>query len=85
MTPQVLDKLKSVSARYEQLMRLVSDATVQADPPTYRTHTKALAEIQPLVDKFREHEQLEAQLADALLLHDLAVQTRGQRELARIG
>ena len=65
MTPQVLDKLKSVSARYDQLMRLVSDATVQADPPTYRTHTKALAEIQPLVDKFREHEQLEVQLKDA--------------------
>jgi peptide chain release factor 1 len=65
MTPQVLDKLKSVAARYEQLMRLVSDASVQADPPTYRTHTKALAEIQPLVDRYREHETLEAQYKDA--------------------
>lgn len=65
MTPQVLDKLKSVSARHEQLMRLVSDASIQADPPTYRTHTKALAEIQPLVDRFREHQELEAQLKDA--------------------
>ncbi len=65
MTPQVLEKLKSVSARYDQLMRLVSDASVQADPPAYRTHTKALAEIQPLIEKFREHEALERQLADA--------------------
>ena len=65
MTPQVLDKLKSVSARYDQLMRLVSDATVQADPPTYRKHTKALAEIQPLVDKFAEYQATEKQMADA--------------------
>ncbi len=65
MTPQVLDKLKSVSARYEQLMRLVSDASIQADPPTYRTHTKALAEIQPLIERFREYEQLDAQFKDA--------------------
>ncbi len=65
MTPQVLDKLKSVEARYEQLMRLVSDASVQADPPTYRTHTKALAELQPLVDRYHEHAQLEQQLKDA--------------------
>jgi peptide chain release factor 1 len=65
MTPQVLDKLKSVAARYEQLMRLVSDASVQADPPTYRTHSKALAEIQPLVDRFREYVALEAQFQDA--------------------
>jgi peptide chain release factor 1 len=65
MTPQVLDKLKSVSARYEQLMQLVSDASIQADPPTYRTHTKALAEIQPLIERFREYERLEQQLKDA--------------------
>ena len=46
-------------------MRLVSDATVQADPPTYRTHSKALAELQPLVDRYREYETLAAQLKDA--------------------
>jgi peptide chain release factor 1 len=65
MTPQVLDKLKSVEARYEQLMTLVSDAGVQADPPTYRKHSKALAELQPLVDAYREHQTLSGQLADA--------------------
>ena len=65
MTPQVLDKLKSVAVRYDQLMALVSDATIQADPPTYRKHSKALAEIQPLVDKFAEYQAAEKQLADA--------------------
>ena len=53
MTPQVREKLKSVAARYEELTRLVSDPAVQADPPTYRTHAKAIAELQPLVDHHR--------------------------------
>jgi peptide chain release factor 1 len=65
MTPQVLEKLKSVEMRYGQLTALVSDASVQADPPTYRTHSKALAELQPLVDGYREYLDLESQLKDA--------------------
>ena len=51
MTPQVFDKLKSIAARYEELTRLVSDPAVQADPPTYRTHAKELAELQETVDR----------------------------------
>jgi peptide chain release factor 1 len=65
MTPQVLDKLKSVAARYDELTRLVSDPAVQADPPTYRTHSKALAELQPLVDRYREYERARDGLAQA--------------------
>src|SRR5262245_40963546 len=55
MTSQVLEKLKSVEARYEELTRLISDATVQADPPTYRKHMKALADIEDLVDRYRQY------------------------------
>lgn len=65
MTPQVLDKLKASAARYEELTRRVSDPAVQADPPTYRTHSKALAELQPLVDGFREYERARDGLAQA--------------------
>ncbi|MEZ5320068.1 MAG: peptide chain release factor 1 [Vicinamibacterales bacterium] len=65
MTPQVRDKLVAAEARYEELMRLVSDSAVQADPPTYRTHSKALAELQPLVDTYREFQRVEAELAEA--------------------
>ncbi len=65
MTPQFLEKLKSKAARYEELTRLVSDPAVQADPPTYRTHSKALAELQPLVDGFREYERARDGLAQA--------------------
>jgi peptide chain release factor 1 len=65
MTPQVVDKLRSVESHYEELARLVSDPAVQADPPTYRTHSKALAELQPLVDAFHEYQQVEGELAQA--------------------
>jgi peptide chain release factor 1 len=65
MTPQVLDKLKATAARYDELMQLVADPAVQADPPTYRTHSKALADLQETVDRYREYEAVERQLADA--------------------
>ncbi len=65
MTAQVLEKLKSIAGRYDELTRLVSDSAVQADPPTYRTHTKALAELQPTVDCYREIQQVEHELAEA--------------------
>ena len=65
MTPQVVQKLKSVVARHAELLRLVSDSAVQADPPTYRTHAKALAEVQPLVDKYDEYERLSHEMAQA--------------------
>ena len=63
MTPQVHEKLKSIAARYETLMTLVGDAAVQADPPTYRKHTKELADLEPLVEAHRRHTQLAEELA----------------------
>jgi peptide chain release factor 1 len=65
MTPQVLEKLKAVEARYEELTRLVSDPAVQADPPTYRTHSKALFEMQDTVDRFREFQAADRELREA--------------------
>lgn len=51
----MFDKLTAVESRYEQLMALVSDSSVQADPTAYRTHAKALADLQPLVERFRDY------------------------------
>ena len=66
MTPQVLEKLKSTSARYEDLTRLLSDPAVQSDATAYRTNAKALAEIEPLVECHRHYDRASAQLAEAL-------------------
>jgi peptide chain release factor 1 len=65
MTEQILGKLKATAARYDELTRLLGDPAVQADPPAYRTHSKALAEIEPVVECYREIEQVERELADA--------------------
>jgi peptide chain release factor 1 len=70
MTPQVREKLKSVEARYDELTTLVSDPAVQADPPTYRTHSKALADLQELVDSHHQFQRAEQQLAQAREVSD---------------
>ena len=52
MTRQVAEKLKSMEARYQELMRLVSDPVVQADQTAFRTHSKALVELQQIVEGY---------------------------------
>jgi peptide chain release factor 1 len=61
----MLDKLIAVEAKYDELLALLGDATVQADPPKYRTHAKALAEIEPIVEKFREYKAVVAEITQA--------------------
>jgi peptide chain release factor 1 len=65
MTPAVLDKLKSVEARYDALTHLISGAAVQADPAAYRAHSKELAEIEELVERFREYRRVADSAAEA--------------------
>ena len=72
MQPHVLEKLKQSESRYEQLMTLVADPAVQSDGNAYRKYSKELAEVQPLVEDYREFLKL---------AHDLA----GAREMAGTG
>ena len=82
------DKLERVEQRYRTLMGLVSDAAVQADPAEYRTHTKALAEIQPLVDKFRDYKAVETEIEQARELvggDDPEMRDLAEQELRELG
>ena len=49
----MFDKLQTIEMRYDELMAMLSDGSVQADPAQYRSHSKALAEIQSIVEQFR--------------------------------
>ncbi len=60
----MIDKLNAVEARYEELARDMADPAVQADQAKYRTQAKALAEIEPLVEKFREYKSVVKQVAE---------------------
>jgi peptide chain release factor 1 len=61
----MLDKLNSIEANYDELMTLLASPSVQADSNEFRKHAKALAEIQPLVERFREYKTVVTEAAQA--------------------
>ena len=54
----MFDKLTSVENKYEQLAAEMGDPAVQADNAKFRAHSKAVAEMQPLVEAFRAYKQV---------------------------
>src|SRR5215467_8026281 len=77
----MFDKLAAEEKRYDELTRLLSTAEVQADPNEMRKHSKALAELEPLVDKYREYKGVASELAQAEEM--LAGADVDMRELAK--
>jgi peptide chain release factor 1 len=61
----MLDKLNSIEANYEELTTLLSSPSVQSDQSEYRKHAKALSDMQPLVEKFREYKAVLKEAAQA--------------------
>jgi len=61
----MLEKLAAVEAQYERLLALIADPAVQGDAQAYRTHAKAMAELQELVERYRELKAVEDQIAQA--------------------
>jgi peptide chain release factor 1 len=61
----MFDKLVSQEQRYEDLMRLLGTTEVQSDSSEYRKHAKALAELEPLVERFREYKNVTRDLTGA--------------------
>ena len=59
----MFDKLASEEQRYEDLMRRLGTVEVQSDPSEYRKKAKALAEVEPLVERFREYKAIVRDLA----------------------
>ena len=81
----MFDKLSAVEAQYDQLMTEIADPLVQGDTAKFRSHSKALAEIQPLVDHFREYKHVVAQIAATEeLVKDPDMRELAQEELASL-
>jgi peptide chain release factor 1 len=59
----MFDKLNAIEARYEQLMAALSAASASADPSAYRTHAKTLAELEPIVERFRLYKDVIREVA----------------------
>jgi peptide chain release factor 1 len=60
----MFDKLATEEQRYEELMRLLGTSEVQSEPAEYRKHAKALAEVEPLIERFREYRTVVRNIAE---------------------
>jgi len=85
----MFDKLASEETRYEQLMAEMADPSVQSDNARFRENSKALAEIQPLVEHFRKYKDVVERIAatQELLsdpdMRDLALEEMTELEASR--
>ena len=61
----MLDKLTAIEANYEELATLLGSTSVQSDPNEYRKHAKALSDMKPLVERFREYKMVVKEAAQA--------------------
>src|SRR5215831_7499000 len=81
----MLAKLQSIEAKYEQMMSEMADPAVQADNAKFRSHSKTVADMQPLVERFREYKDVLAQItATEEMLKDPDMHELAQEELAQL-
>src|SRR6187397_1044578 len=81
----MFDKLASEETRYEQLMAEMADPSVQSDNARFRENSKALAEIQPLVEQFRKYREVVERIAATQgLLADPDMRELAQEEVKEL-
>ena len=51
----MFDKLTTVEAQYEDLMTRLGTTEVQSDQAEYKKAAKALSDLEPLVQKYRDY------------------------------
>jgi len=77
----MFDKLISIERQYDELLNLLGTAELQSNPSEYKKQAKALSELEPLVEKYREYKTVDR---DILGAEELAAGTDAEmRELAR--
>jgi peptide chain release factor 1 len=84
----MLDKVKLVEERYEELNRLMADPEVVTDHLKVTEYAQEQAEIQELVQAYRRYEDLAQELADTHELieleDDAEMREMAEQEVARI-
>ena len=61
----MFSKLASIEGKYEELMASLATPQVQSDGNEFRKQSKALAEIEELVQKYREYKNVEGEIRSA--------------------
>lgn len=83
----MFDKLSVVETQYDELMNRLGTAEVQSDPSEYRKAAKALSELEPLVEKFRQYKNVQKNIEGAEELvksGDAEMRELAQEELAAL-
>jgi peptide chain release factor 1 len=61
----MLEKLKAIEGKYEELTSLLSDPVVLSKPSELLKYSKEQSELQPLVDKIRKYRKLISDIEEA--------------------
>ena len=61
----MIEKLSTVEAQYVDLMTRLGTTEVQSDQAEYRKASKALSELEPLVQQYREYKAVQKDIEDA--------------------
>jgi peptide chain release factor 1 len=77
----MFDKLIATEQQYDELLERLGSAGIQSEPTEYRKHSKLLAEIEPLVERFREYKTVTREIAQTEEL--AAAGDADMRELAQ--
>lgn len=78
----LIEKLRSVEARYEELNTLLADPEVVSDSKRYQKTAKAHSELGEIVSKFREYKNIERGISDtkAMLREESDAELRAMAE-----
>ena len=78
----MLDKLKEIEARLDEVERQLGDSAVYTDREKLRTLSREQKELTPVVAAYREYRDAEARIAEATeMLADAELRTLAQEEL----
>jgi peptide chain release factor 1 len=61
----VLDKLKTIEEKYEELTRLLMNPEVLSNPQQYQKYSKEQSDLQPLVEKIGEYRKIISGIEEA--------------------
>ncbi len=79
---EILARLADIEKRYEELSCALSDPQLVADQERYRETTRAYAEVEKIVLKFREYQDVVRQIAESkALLEDEEMKAMAREEL----
>ncbi len=80
----MFDKLSFISDKYNALTEKVSDPQIIADQSKWQRYAKELSELEPIVKKFQEYQQVKKSIAESKELLNESSSDEELRELAKL-